>query len=408
MGYWLPAVWFHFPSVIKYVVEPASAGNEIWMTMYLSQPLLFAKTTKNKYLGLKGQNICSFSGLIFLSQWLHRLCIWASRLGTGELSLAVSSLQLFLVPVCAEGFLSRVHIFRSVLFPHPSAHEENVKVAQSCPTLCDLMDYTVHGIFQARVLEWAAFPFSRGSSQPRDGTQVSRTANGCGFFTSWATREAPWRECSLANRPHSATGGPFSPRPFGGLRSWLQRPLSAPSVWPGSPPPRAVLRSMLLLAPLTTTISPVCRTAISFTTMPREIARRRLSSPRRPRGPGVGQCVVCSARCWAVTLCACAFHTAPPPPPMGLRAWMPLDSAVPGGHAVRMRFRHTSPPPTSHGSPRPDGARLSFHFSFWSSFLQYALQLSLPSHLIISYFAFPYVLLRPSFFTILRLYSLVT
>ena len=39
-----------------------------------------------------------------------------------------------------------------------------VKVAQSCLTLCDSMDYTVHGILQARILEWAAFPFSRGSS----------------------------------------------------------------------------------------------------------------------------------------------------------------------------------------------------------------------------------------------------
>ena len=39
-----------------------------------------------------------------------------------------------------------------------------VKVAQSCPTLCDPMDYIVHGILQARILEWVAFPFSRGSS----------------------------------------------------------------------------------------------------------------------------------------------------------------------------------------------------------------------------------------------------
>ena len=38
-----------------------------------------------------------------------------------------------------------------------------VKATQSCPTLCDPMDYTVHGILQARILEWAAFPFSRGS-----------------------------------------------------------------------------------------------------------------------------------------------------------------------------------------------------------------------------------------------------
>ena len=46
-----------------------------------------------------------------------------------------------------------------------------------------------HGILQARILEWAAFPFSRGSSQPRDQTQVSRIAGR--FFTNWAIREAP-------------------------------------------------------------------------------------------------------------------------------------------------------------------------------------------------------------------------
>ena len=48
-----------------------------------------------------------------------------------------------------------------------------VKISQSCPTLCNPMDYIVHGILQARILEWVAFPFSRGSSQPRDQTQVS-------------------------------------------------------------------------------------------------------------------------------------------------------------------------------------------------------------------------------------------
>ena len=56
-----------------------------------------------------------------------------------------------------------------------------VKVAQSCPTPCDPMDYTVHGILQARILEWVAFPFSRGSSQSRGTTQVSHIA--AGFFT---------------------------------------------------------------------------------------------------------------------------------------------------------------------------------------------------------------------------------
>ena len=62
-----------------------------------------------------------------------------------------------------------------------------VKVTQSCPTLCDHMDYTVYRILQARILEWVATPFSRGSSQPRNQTQVSRITGG--FFSSWATRE---------------------------------------------------------------------------------------------------------------------------------------------------------------------------------------------------------------------------
>ena len=66
-----------------------------------------------------------------------------------------------------------------------------VKVAQLCPTLCDTMDYTAHGILQATILEWVSVPFSRVSSQPRgwiQGSQVSGIP--CRFFTSWATREA--------------------------------------------------------------------------------------------------------------------------------------------------------------------------------------------------------------------------
>ena len=72
-----------------------------------------------------------------------------------------------------------------------------VKVAQSCLTFCEHMYYTVHGILQARILEWVAFPFSRGSSQPRDWTQVSHTTGG--FFTIWATKEALgiWSLCQI-------------------------------------------------------------------------------------------------------------------------------------------------------------------------------------------------------------------
>ena len=62
-----------------------------------------------------------------------------------------------------------------------------VKITQLCLPLCDPMDYTILGILQARILEWVTFPFSRGSSQPRDWTQVSCMVGG--FLTSWATRE---------------------------------------------------------------------------------------------------------------------------------------------------------------------------------------------------------------------------
>ena len=62
-----------------------------------------------------------------------------------------------------------------------------VKVAQSCPTPCNPMDYATHGILQARILECVAFPFSRGSSQPRDQTQVSHIAGR--FFTSCSDLE---------------------------------------------------------------------------------------------------------------------------------------------------------------------------------------------------------------------------
>ena len=68
-----------------------------------------------------------------------------------------------------------------------------VQLLQLCQTLCDPLDCSlpgssVHGILQARILEWAAISFSRGSSQPRDQTWVSCIADR--RFTIWATREA--------------------------------------------------------------------------------------------------------------------------------------------------------------------------------------------------------------------------
>ena len=77
-----------------------------------------------------------------------------------------------------------------------------VKVAQSSPTLCNPTGHTVHGILQARILEWVAFPFSRGSSQTRDWTQISHIAGW--FFTKWAISSVQFSRSVVANslRPH--------------------------------------------------------------------------------------------------------------------------------------------------------------------------------------------------------------
>ena len=75
----------------------------------------------------------------------------------------------------------------------PQSHRKPCLVAQSCPTLCDPMDHSplgssIHGILQARTLEWVAISFSRASSQPRNRTWVSHMAGE--LFTVQAAREA--------------------------------------------------------------------------------------------------------------------------------------------------------------------------------------------------------------------------
>ena len=111
------------------------------------------------------------------------------------------------------------------------------------------MDCTVHGILQARILEWVAFPFSRGSSQPRDQTQVFHIAGE--FFTSWATRES-----SRMNR-YTDVDQPACQRQQVSLSVWLpdvdhtqkgtslnlaRAPLKAKSKW-GRPSAKQELRA---------------------------------------------------------------------------------------------------------------------------------------------------------------------
>ena len=76
------------------------------------------------------------------------------------------------------------------------------KLLQLCPTLCDPMDcslpgFSIHGIFQARTLEWVTISFSRRSSQPRDCTRVSLIVGR--HFTVWATREILTHQGSLSH-----------------------------------------------------------------------------------------------------------------------------------------------------------------------------------------------------------------
>ena len=84
-------------------------------------------------------------------------------------------------PIQIQYFLGVFFIFLlSILrYTFSQLPKVKVKVTQLCPTLCDSK-----GILQVRILEWVVFPFSRGSSQPRDGNQVSCFAGR--FFTSWA------------------------------------------------------------------------------------------------------------------------------------------------------------------------------------------------------------------------------
>ena len=117
-----------------------------------------------------------------------------------------SSSSLSAIKVVSSAYLRLLIFLPAILIPACASSSpafrmwwKESEVAQLCPTLCDPMDYSlpgssIHGTFQARVLEWVAISFSRGSSRPRDWTHVSRFAGR--HFTVWATKEVtmwePW------------------------------------------------------------------------------------------------------------------------------------------------------------------------------------------------------------------------
>ena len=99
--------------------------------------------------------------------------------------------MLYLFRSCIFSQCIRRNQVNTAIFSRIKTATVCVLLAQSCLTLCNPMDCSspgsfVHGILQARTLEWVAIPYSRGSSWPRDWTQVSRSAGR--FFTIWTTR----------------------------------------------------------------------------------------------------------------------------------------------------------------------------------------------------------------------------
>ena len=96
----------------------------------------------------------------------------------------------------SPGAMLFVTFYQIFILTQSLPSESESEVAQSCPTLCDPMDWSplgssIHGILLARILEWIAISFSRGSSWPRDRTQVSRIAGR--HFNLWATSQYQWK-----------------------------------------------------------------------------------------------------------------------------------------------------------------------------------------------------------------------
>ena len=116
------------------------------------------------------------------------------------------------------------------------------EVARLCPTLCNPMDYIIHGILQARILEWVAFPFFRGSFQPRDKTQVSGIAGGFFYQLSRSSVQFSHSVVSDCLQPHGLQHArPSCPSPAPGVYSnscplsqWCHPTISS-SIVPFSP-----------------------------------------------------------------------------------------------------------------------------------------------------------------------------
>ena len=153
---------------------------KLWLSAYkivfLDKVFVVRKTVNNHWKYCSMLNSCyrtkTGTGTSLVVQWL-RLC--AYNAGSPGLSpgLGTRSCMLQLKILCA-----------AMKTEDPTCHQDLVQPNYGDPMDCSLPGSSVHGIFQAKVLEWVAISFSRGSSWPRAASIANRR------FTTWATREA--------------------------------------------------------------------------------------------------------------------------------------------------------------------------------------------------------------------------
>ena len=128
-------------------------------------------TCKFCVIPLKGRNKLPFLFFTLIEiQLIYNIMLVSEVLHSDLIFSDYSSLKVS-IKYCLYSLCCTLHL--CILFIYFFSESENFVYAQSCPTLCDPLDYIVHGILQARILEWVAFPFSRGSFQPRSQMQVS-------------------------------------------------------------------------------------------------------------------------------------------------------------------------------------------------------------------------------------------
>ena len=163
--------YFYWSIVVAQLVKNLPAMWETWVqSLGWEDPLEKGKATHSNILAWR------IPWTIY-SSWGRKESDTTEWLSLSQLTyniVLVSGLQqsdsVFHVCMCWASLLSRVQLCET---PWTETFQASLSM----------------GILQARILEWVSMPSSRGSSQPRDWTQVSHTAGG--FFTSWATRETP-------------------------------------------------------------------------------------------------------------------------------------------------------------------------------------------------------------------------